>query len=324
VTQPSPSDVRTAVADLLPDATVTDVSPIEAGKNAVYAVGLDGRETVLKVGTASPDRVRAEPAIVAFVGEHTAIPVPTVVGAADDGPLGHPCYLAERVPRRTVPDRPEDLSVSLLERICTEGGRHLAELHALDSFDGVGPLVTDDGDLHVADPDAEWPQLLSRAMAAKVDALGDRFEDRADALRGYAASVDEALAGAGPFASAFVHMDYRPANLVLAPAGSTVTRAVLDWAGAAAAPPAYEVAHAEALLSDWPHLDEGERARLRDRFRSGYGEGRAVPDVPDPYRVDAQLRLMKHLEIGVGERGDAVIRERVVHHERRLDALGAP
>jgi len=119
-------------------------------------------------------------------------------------------------------------------------------------------------------------------------------------------------------------MDYRPANLVLAPAGSTVTRAVLDWAGAAAAPPAYEVAHAEALLSDWPHLDEGERARLRDRFRSGYGEGRAVPDVPDPYRVDAQLRLMKHLEIEVGERGEAVIRERVVHHERRLDALGAP
>ncbi len=37
-------------------------------------------------------------------------------------------------------------------------------------------------------------------------------------------------------------MDYRPANLVIDPDANCVTQAVLDWAGAAATPAAYELA----------------------------------------------------------------------------------
>lgn len=323
MSEPSAAAVRAAVAKLVPDATVNDVEPVEAGKNAVYAVSLDEREAILKVGTASPDRVRAEPEIMGVVRERTGIPVPAVLGASDDA-LERPWYLAERVPGRTTPDRPTDLPVAVLERLCVEAGRHLAELHDLDRFEGFGPLVPDEGDVRVADPDVGWPALLSRATAAKVEDLAERFDPLRDDLQAYADAVADDLAGRGPFASAFVHMDYRPANLVFTPEAATVTRGVLDWAGAAAAPPAYEVAHAEALLSDWPRLADAERTRLRKCFEAGYAEVRDLPAVPAAYRVDARLRLMKHLDVEVGDRDPAAVRDRADDHRRRLDAFGVP
>lgn len=316
---PSRSDVRAAVAELRPDTTVTDVATVETGKNAVYAVSFADREAVLKVGTASPDRVRVEPAVMRFVRDRTAVPAPAVLRAADDV-LEYPCCLFDRVPGRTVPDRPSDLGLDVLARLCEEAGRHLADIHGVDEFGTFGPLVPDDDGVRVADSGEDWPSLLGRAMSAKIAELGERFEQHRDALQAYADGVGDECRRAAPFDPVLVHMDYRPANLVFDPDASPVTRAVLDWAGAAAAPAAYEVAHADALLTEWPRFDNDEQAQLRERFRSGYASVGETLDIPDVYQVDARLRLMKHLETDVRDR-DVAIETRVDEHVRSLYAL---
>lgn len=320
VTLPSEAAVRAALADLCPDTTVRDLATIEAGKNAVYAVTFADREAVLKVGTASPDRVRAEPAILRFVRDRTGVSVPAVLAASDEV-LEHPCCLFERVAGRTVPDRPTDLSSDVLARLCEDGGRHLAALHEVDSFETVGPLVPGDDGVAVRESCEDWPSLLERAMTAKIEALGERFDRYEATLRDYVASAVDEHRRSASVDPVLVHMDYRPANLVFDPDEPFRTRAVLDWAGAAAAPAAYEIAHAEALLTDWPQLDATDRADLRARFRSGYASEGGVPEIPALYRVDARLRLMKHLDLAVDESDESARETRAAEHVRSLAAL---
>lgn len=212
MTPPSESAVRRGVIELRPEATVIDINPIEAGKNAVYAVSFADRETVLKVGIASPARVRAEPSIVEFVRERTTVPVPAVLGAADDV-FDHPCCLFERVPGQTVPDRSDDLAVGVLLRLCEEGGQHLAALHKIDAFDAVGPLVSGDDGVVVTESSEDWPSLLGRSMRAKIDELGEQFDPYTDRLREYVESAVGEYQHGMAFDPVFVHMDYRPANL---------------------------------------------------------------------------------------------------------------
>jgi len=310
-------ELRAAVRAIRPGGTVEAIERIAAGKNAVYAVSLADREAVLKVGTAAPDRVAAEPAILRFVRARTGLPVPEPLGVSD-GALDAPCCLLERVPGRTFPDRPRGLDPELLGRLCEEAGRILAALHDAAAFDAVGPLVPD-GDGVAVDSGPSWPALLGRALEAKVDALDARFDDRRPALRAYAEAAPEAVAALAPFDPAPTHMDYRPANLVVAPEAPAATRAILDWGGAAAAPPAYELAHAEALLTAWPGVDADRRAALAERLRAGYGD---PPSVPDAYRVDARLRLAKHLAVEV-EDEEAALAARADDHRRALAELGA-
>lgn len=320
VSLPSEAAVRTALADLRPGATVRDLATIEAGKNAVYTVTFADREAVLKVGTASPDRVRTEPAILRFVRDRTGVPVPAVL-AASDNVLEHPCCLFERASGRTVSDRPTDLSTDVLVRLCEDGGRHLAALHEIDSFETVGPLVPGDDGVAVRESCEDWPSLLRRAMTAKIEALGERFDCYEATLRDYVASTVDDHCRSASVDPVLVHMDYRPANLVFDPDEPFRTRAVLDWAGAAAAPAAYEIAHAEALLTDWPHLDAAERASLRARFRSGYDLGSGLSEIPSLYRVDARLRLMKHLGLEVDDSDESAREARAAEHVRSLAAL---
>lgn len=317
----SPSGVRAIVAAVCPERTIRAVSEIEPGKNAIFAVNFGDGAAVLKVGTASPDRVRAEPAIVRFVRRRTDVPVPRVLGATEAA-IDHPACLFERVPGRTVPDRPDDLPVSELGRICTDAGRNLAALHAVDEFAAVGPLVPDGDGVAVAAAGHDWPGLFRRGMAAKLEALDDRFDRYQDALRDYVDTTAAAAAESAGVDPVLVHMDYRPANLVLDDGERGRTRAVLDWAGAAAAPAAYELAHAEALLTDWPRLDEADRARLTARLRKSYASRRRWPEIPTVYRVDARLRLMKHLDLEVGDRDEATVTDRVHEHVAALERLG--
>ncbi|NHN46591.1 phosphotransferase [Halostella sp. JP-L12] len=321
VTRPSETAVRAALADLRPGTTVRDLATVEAGKNAVYAVTFADREAILKVGTASPDRVRAEPAILRFVRDRTGVPVPAVLAVSDDV-LEHPCCLFERVAGRTVPDRPTDLSSDVLARLCEDGGRHLAALHEVDSFETVGPLVPGDDGVAVRGSYEDWPSLLERAMTAKIEALGGRFDRYEATLQDYVASAVDEHRRSASVDPVLVHMDYRPANLVFDPDEPFRTRAVLDWAGAAAAPAAYEIAHAEALLTDWPRLGAADRADLRVRFRSGYAPEVDVPEIPTLYRVDARLRLMKHLDLEVDESDESAREARAAEHVRSLAALG--
>ena len=320
MTVPSEPAVRETVATLVDD-DVRTVRPLDAGKNAVYEVTLDDRRAVLKVGTATPDRVRAEPGLVDVVDARTDVPVPTVLCAGQDH-LEHPYCLYERVPGRTYGDRPASLTADLLGRVCETAGRHLADLHAVTTFDRFGPVVPDDGTPTIPEGHEDWLPQFRRILDAKATAVDDRFADLRGPIQDYARDLDEDDLGSESQEAALVHMDYRPANLVLDPDGSPVTRAVLDWSGAAAAPPAYELAHAETLLTEWPRLDNGTRTRLVNRFRTGYDELVDRPAVPDPYRVDARLRLVKHFAVETESLDASATDARAAAHRRALASLG--
>ncbi len=320
VSEPSERAVKTTVQDLV-DGTVQEVTPLDAGKNAVYEVTLADREAVLKVGTATPDRVRAEPGVVDFVGSRTDVPVPTVLRTGDDR-LDHPYCLYERVPGRTFSDRPTSLPVDLLADVCEAGGRHLGELHAVTTFDRFGPVVCEDEGPSVPEGHDDWLPLFRRVLAGKAASVDDRFADLRDPIREYAQALDGDAFGADTSGPALVHMDYRPANLVVDPDRSPVTRAVLDWSGAAAAPPAYELAHAETLLTEWPRLDDPDRERLATRFRTGYDATNDVPPVPDPFRVDARLRLVKHFGVETASLDASATEARAAAHRCALASLG--
>lgn len=320
MTLPSESRIQAAVTELRPDAPVTDITAIETGKNAVYVVSFTDRDAILKVGTATPGRVKAEPAIIRFVRDRTSVPVPEVLQAADDV-LAYPCCLYNRVPGRTISDRSTDLSFDRLARLCEEAGQNLADLHSVSPFEACGVLTRSGDGIVVSGNGEAWPSVLRQVMTAKISELGERFAQYRDALRDYADSVDERCQRFAPFDPVLTHMDYRPANLVVDPAASRVTRAVLDWGGAAAAPASYEIAHAKALLTDWPGLTDSDRDALRKRFWAGYAPEGDQLDVPDVYKVDARLRLMKHLDTEVSGRDSALIESRVESHLQSLQRL---
>jgi aminoglycoside phosphotransferase (APT) family kinase protein len=315
-------EIRAAATSIRPNAPVERVEKIDPGKNTVYAVAYADRETILKIGTGSPERVRAEPAIVEHVSTQTTVPVPTVVTSGEDA-LSTPYTLFERVGGKTVADLSPELSTDTLEQVMVEGGRHLGELHAATEFDSVGRLISHETALRPETPDTEWSSLLEQAMTAKIDQLGDAFDPyRADLEAG----IECVLADWTPPSRVdpvLAHMDYRPANLAFSPDEEPVTNAVLDWAGASAVPPAYELAHVEALTMGLPHTATGDR--FREQFRAGYCEARGVdtvPEIPTVYRIDAQLRLSKHLELIADTRSDTSIDTVVAEHLDEFRELG--
>jgi Ser/Thr protein kinase RdoA (MazF antagonist) len=316
VSQFTEEEIRTAATSLRPTATVEQIESVDPGKNTVYAVDYADREAILKIGTESPERVRAEPAIVEFVSARATLPVPTVIASGEEA-LSAPYTLFERVTGKTVDDLSPGLSPATLEQVLTEAGHFLGRLHAATGFDGVGPLVPHEAGLEPETPNTEWQSLLGRVAKGKIDQLGDLFDPYREALRN---GIDRMLDDWSPPSRVdpvLAHMDYRPANLVLSPSEDQVTEAVLDWGGAAAAPAGYELAHVEALTRGFPHPASSDT--LRERFRGGYREAQEVddvPDVPPVYRVNAQLRLAKHLELIADSRPDTSL-ETVA--EERLD-----
>ncbi|ELZ50496.1 aminoglycoside phosphotransferase [Halorubrum coriense DSM 10284] len=263
----------------------------------------------------------AEPQIIELIREHTAVPVPEVIGTSKNM-LEFPCCLYERVPGRTFADRPVIESPDLLARICTEAGQHLAGLHNIDTFGRCGPIVLGDDGLTVANVADDWPSGFQRTLAAKVDQLGPQFKSYVETLNEHVNEATTKCRSTTPVTPVLAHMDYRLANLVIDPDADCITQAVLDWAGATAAPAAYELAHVEALLTDWPIL-VADQVTLWERFREAYAQRREIPTIPDIYRVDAQLRLMKHLDMEIGHFDNAAAEGRVEDHLTSLEALGA-
>jgi len=305
-----------AEPETLREPAVVSVECLTPGKNTAFAVGYADQETVLKIGTAAPDSVRAESAVVQFVAGRTSIPVPAVL-AAGEAPLPAPFALFERVAGRTVDDLSPALSSATLRGVGATAGRHLATLHATETFDDAGPLVAGPDGLQPADVASDWPSVFEQTLRAKVDDLPPAFDAHADTVD---AAVAWAATNPGRYGDCVpTHLDYRPANLVLRSGdgvdggaadgasddsgtddGADPVVAVLDWGGAAAAPAAYEIAHTEALLTTWPDTDESVRECLRTGYRA---VAERVPSVPNAARVDAVLRLAKHLEPVVACRG---------------------
>ena len=362
----SDRDVTRAVGTVLSDATVVDARPADHGKNAVYFVTVaepdraEARTVVLKVGTRfGGDAFLREPALLSLVDERTSIPVPTVHGTDDGDVLGDPFFVAEAIPGETAAFSPGDLAPAAFERVCYEAGRNLAALH--DAFDvaGVGPLTPgDDGgpdDLALGREFDDWPALFEAWLGQQVERLADtRFDDCVPALESFVERATERLSGAlepeAGFEPVVTHGDYRLGNLRVDAAafdtnggeptgewsggeptgewGGDVTNGVVDWETPIAATAEYELAVTEAILVDWPWIDDERDERLRKRLYEGYREtadladGVAFEERRHLYRVAGRVRLMRHVEEEMAGRPEAAVDDRAAEHRAFLADAG--
>lgn len=321
---PSLDAVERTVSAAFPDATVRDCAELPARTNAVYRVTIeDGsrRRLVVKVRTNAPDRHLVEPAVLSWAAAETPIPVPGVHATLEaddpDNPLDDPVHVLEYVPGEDFTAAHDELPGETLRTVCETAGRHLGRIHRR-TFDGVGSLLREDGDLAAPAPRSEWSSLYRRVIEAQVDELArTRFAGVAETARSV---VDDAAAGLEATDPRLLHLDYRLGNLRIDPGAEHPVRAVLDWEGASAGPPAYERAHAETLLCGSPALGESTRRDLRSAFRDGYaGTGPQRPgEPPAAYQLVALLRVLKHLDVLVDDRSEGTADRWATDCERRV------
>jgi hypothetical protein len=197
-------------AETLREPAVVSVECLIQRRTQFFTVVYADRETISKIGTAPPDSVRAESAVVQFVAGRTSIPAPAVL-AAGKVPLPAPFALFERVAGRTV-DNLSPVSTTL-RGVSPTVGRHLTTLHAAETFDDAGPLVAGLDGLQPADVTSEWPSVFEQTLRAKVDDLPLAFDAHADTIDTAVAWTTTNSGWRGDCVP--THLDHRPANLVL-------------------------------------------------------------------------------------------------------------
>lgn len=286
--------IRTALGGIAPDWELRGADLATGGFMPVYRLSVETpsgrRECYLKATPEDGEGVALEARLLSILDAHTSVPVPAVYGAVDEADdLPAPLFLMAASPGRTV-DRPEqsDLPAEVQAGIARSLGRHLADLHGIDPFDGFGYLrVADDRTLAgerppsdpdavaVEDPVADWRERLDRDAGAELDAAADsRFGDVVEAVAPVLRERVEGVDGAGR--PALCRVDHSIENLAFDPDSGAVT-GLFDWAFAVAAPPEYDLFYAERSLAGGPWLllpgVPDRRDRIREALLAGYREG---------------------------------------------------
>jgi aminoglycoside phosphotransferase (APT) family kinase protein len=142
--------------------------------------------------------------------------VPAMVAyAGEDGPIGSPFYVMERVVG-TIPRRDLDVPASTGNQLCASFWDVLVELHSVD-IDSVPELASlGRGDGYVARQVSGWTDRLGRAA---TDDMGDW------------SPITSWLAAHQPadVAQTLIHNDFRLDNVVLSADDPTRIVGVLDW-----------------------------------------------------------------------------------------------
>jgi aminoglycoside phosphotransferase (APT) family kinase protein len=248
-----PERIGPWLAERLHDAAwrACSVALIAGGKsNLTYLVSSRAGELVLRrppLGHVLPtahDMAR-EHRVIAALGA-TPFPVPRTLlyGAADDNPLGVPCYAMERVVghvcRDDFPpgyaDSPERCR-AIAEALCDT----LADLHMIDpAAVGLADFGRPEG--FMARQLKRWSQQWERSKVGELPAL--------DALRDELVRTQPDTCPAG-----LVHGDFRLDNCVLHAARPGEIVAVLDWEMSTLGDPLADLA---AMLAYWADPDEPE------------------------------------------------------------------
>lgn len=282
---------------------VAAVAPVDEGLNAVYRVSFDDDEPpdagVLKLATFADDAAYLpEPRLFSLLAD-APVPVPEVLATETrlDAAFGVTSYREGRSVTDVLALSPEGR-----ERLVSEAGRHLAAIHDAGVLDHVSTPDGAYGDLRLqeADPDVPlvvgsnatdsavtahegWPDrfavVVDRAaagLAGESYTSGglDRFADLAPVVRDAVAATP--LPATLPVAT--LHGDYRPANLVFAPAddAAPLVRAVLDFGSPETGDGLFDLALAENALVGVPlgGTDRGEY--LARALRESYAAHRDV------------------------------------------------
>jgi aminoglycoside phosphotransferase (APT) family kinase protein len=233
--------------------------------NLTYVVTSGDREFVLRrpplghVLATAHDMAREYRVISALAP--TRVPVPaTLLLCADEGVLGAPFYLMERVTGIVYRSREQTAGLTPVDRrrLADTMMDTLADLHGVDPAEvGLADFGRPEGFL--ARQVRRWSGQLDRSRSRPLPGI--------DELR-------EKLAGtvpASPSAGRIVHGDYRLDNLMADPATLSV-RAVLDWEMATLGDP---LADLGLLLTYWDVL--GGAAATGNPVADGLGPAAGFP-----------------------------------------------
>ncbi len=295
-------DVRGMVRELEPSWQVDSVTHEEQGTDFVATLEVttpEGqKQVVLKAVTSEhmPSAAgRAEPRFLEFAASKTSIPVPTVFGCCDDHPAyPTPFFVLSYVEGENYENQGHTLQSDVRERILSQAGTHLAELHELGPLSEIGRLGYIDGEIQPIESGQQRQNstaqrsnaMLDRFLANgehTLDALLDggyfpeladdpeRFADLVPPLREYLRKAIPELPNPDP--PTYCHGDYRYGNLLVDPDSGEI-RAVIDWGQITALEPAHNLAYAESMLLSPERDGERRTEELRETFRTAYTEER--------------------------------------------------
>lgn len=199
--------------------TVTGSASVGAVRSTLFIdVTTGAGETIAAVAQLADATVDSSPALegklLAMAG-NAGVPVPTVMAAVDNAPLGNAVLISERVPGESIPRR-------ILRAVDTHGrgealaeqcGQTMAQLHAV----AVGNLPRSLTALNAHDPYTDYVD----ALAADLDDLPTQHPAirlGLNYLRRHPPSPPNELR--------LVHGDFRNGNILVADGQLT---AVLDW-----------------------------------------------------------------------------------------------
>jgi hypothetical protein len=186
VDTPPPRDIQPSTLEAMvqlaePAWDLDSVSRADRGFCSVYRVNVtDGDDQRVLYLKASPDGepwgIPVEARIQAVLHENTPIPVPEVLGVADDHEtLPTPFYLMSALPGEELPyEQVTYLDDDRLRRVARETGRHLGALHSVPAVEQFGHVRHDGqaltgarpsgepANLSVGDPHDTWPAYTGR------------------------------------------------------------------------------------------------------------------------------------------------------------------
>lgn len=322
----SDETVREMVRHLEPSWEAESVSRVSHGSDFVAVIDVDtpdGTNTVvLKASTAewmSPEIARVEPRILSIVERETTIPVPPTFGYCDaHETYPSPFYLMGYIEGENFEGRGNELSSSVRERILSDAGRNLAQLHELGPLSSIGRMGVVAGQLCVPERDDNqrtdsFHEWLLENYENTLDALTEggyfpdlaedktRFADLVPKVRSYLRETIPNLPEPDP--PTYCHQDYRYGNLLVDPETGE-TNAVVDWGLLMGVVPAYNLANAESHLLSPEHDGEERTAELRQTFRSAYADTRtdwsfdaATCERIEVYRLTCRLDAMACLPL---------------------------
>ncbi|SEK67266.1 phosphotransferase family protein [Haloferax larsenii] len=202
--------IETALGRAFPGRDVDSVAPAGISwneKNTTVRVEFaDGEVVYLKVAHDHGVRIARESAVVAYVGAHTDVPVPTILSSEADAPV--PYLATAPVTGQILVEPWGNATESARESLASETGAALARVHAL-RFDDHG-LITGGDASQLELETGSWTDVLVETIDhTRALATTDRFDHYFDEV---VAAVEENRRLLDDAPAALVHGDLAQPN----------------------------------------------------------------------------------------------------------------
>ena len=275
----SAGDIKAVLEESGPDYEEFSFEPAAGGIRAdVFLVTLvvEGTEyeVVVKFKPEGDDRFAVEPRLHEYVADRMDIPIPRILVFEQEPEADVPPYfVTERVRGENLADRYGEMTDDDWDRVVTQVGTILGDLHDGIAFEAFGRLILYDDRITIRNWRGNWREYFGDLTRGHIDYL-DRTPF--SGVQSRAGEALEAGLGAVPEDGVprLVHDDFQPTNLLCLLDREEPITAVLDWQDTLAAHPDYQLAQAEFLYIDSTFDDPETCERLRERLYDGYRQHR--------------------------------------------------